>query len=75
MDIVFVAVLIIIAIIICIPICTKVPEVTRDNISVVNTEIRNVAIMADNMIPPDQIMTVGVTGGCGGCGNWRKIIN
>ena len=68
MDIVFVAVLLIIAIIICIPICTKVPEVTRDNISVVNTEIRNVAIMADNMIPPDQIMTAGVTGGCGGCG-------
>ena len=35
-------------------------------LSVVNTEIRNVAIMADNMIPPDQIMTVGVTGDCGG---------
>ena len=39
-------------------------KVTRDNIS----ETRNVAIMADNMIPPDQIMTAGVTGGCGGCG-------
>ena len=53
MDILFVAVLII-------------PEVTRDNISIINTETRNVAIMADNMIPPDQIMTVGVTGDCGG---------
>ena len=41
----------------------------RPKKSVINTETRNVAIMADNMIPPDQIMTVGVTGGCGGCGN------
>ena len=40
----------------------------RPKKSVINTETRNVAIMADNMIPPDQIMTAGVTGGCGGCG-------
>ena len=75
---VIVAVLILIAIIICIRamiiICNEPPDNsngTEDNMSVNSgyvDESRNVAIMADNIIPPDHIMNVGVTGGCGGCG-------
>ena len=76
---VIVAVLILIAIIICIRamiiICSEPNGMnTEDNMSVNSVgiyvdETRNVqAIMADNIIPPDHIMNVGVTGGCGGCG-------
>ena len=50
-------------------ICNEPPENSNgpeDNMSVNSgyvDESRNVAIMADNIIPPDHIMNVGVTGG------------